>query len=179
MKPLSNYRVLITGIIILAFSIYFIVKAFHFFEFTPEVLGKYFDIKWLLAGHILGGALALLLGPFQLWRPFRQKSWKLHRVLGRVYVYAIFVGGGCALYLTVTVAFQVNWMYAYSLQVLALVWLTTTIIALKTARAKQFKLHEEWMTRSYLSTVAFVAQSFLIQLPFLPGDYAEHSASVI
>ena len=179
MKQWRNLGSVLTGILLLSFSLYFIIKAFHFFEFTPEVLGKYFTIRWILAGHILGGAIALLIGPLQLWKPFRQKNWKLHRILGRVYVYAIFAGSGCALYLASTAAFKVNWMYAYSLQVLAAVWLASTIIALIKARTKQFQLHEEWMMRSYLSTVAFVAQSFLITLPFLPGDYAEHSASVI
>lgn len=178
-KGWGSLRSVVTGILLLGFSSYFIIKAFHFFEFTPEVLGKYFSIRWILAGHILGGAIALLFGPLQLWKPFRQMNWKLHRILGRVYVYAIFIGSSCALYLASTAAFKVNWMYAYSLQVLAAVWLISTIIALLKAKAKQFQLHEEWMMRSYLSTVAFVAQSFLITLPFLPGTYAEHSASVI
>jgi uncharacterized membrane protein len=179
MRQWRNLRSVITGTILLSFSLYFIIKAFHFFEFTPEVLGKYFSIRWVLAGHILGGAIALLIGPLQLWKPLRQMNWKLHRVLGRIYVYAIFIGGSCALYLASTAAFKVNWMYAYSLQVLAAVWLVATLTALLKARSRQFQLHEEWMVRSYLSTVAFVSQSFAITLPFLPGDYAEHSASVI
>lgn len=181
MKLTKYYIQLAIGFLSLLISVYFIYESSRFFQLTREILGKYFDIKWVLIGHIIGGSLSLLIGLFQLWDKFRTWNWKLHRNLGKIYIIAVFTAGLCALYLASTVAFQVNWMYAFSLHILASVWLLATIIAYWSAIRKKFKMHEEWMIRSYIITVAFVAQSLSFKLPFISelGSFAETAPTII
>src|ERR1700761_7037490 len=49
--------------------------------------------RGLLIPHVLCGTLALLAGPLQFSSRFRQRHLKFHRVLGRLYVVSVFVGG--------------------------------------------------------------------------------------
>ena len=170
---------IIAGLSIITLSVFFLGNAAHFFKLTREDLGKYFDIKWVLLLHIAGGGIALLTGPLQLWDRFRAKRWKLHRVLGWVYCGAIAVSSTCAIYLSATTAYQVNWAYAFSLQVWVGVWILSSHIALMAAVRKKFVLHKEWMIRSYIATLAFVVSASLLQLPVVRrlGDFADISPS--
>jgi uncharacterized membrane protein len=168
---------LLVGALLLGLSLYFIFINAHFFRFTPEELGKYLDLKWLLILHISAGALALLSGPFQFWHELRTRYRKLHRRLGYVYVSAVAVSAPCAAYLSTTTAYQVGWAYAFSLQVWVSVWLVCTFLAFRYARQKKFRLHEEWMVRSYLATLAFVISALILKIPFVAarGTFAEVS----
>ena len=172
---------LAAGSITLAISLYFIGHSLRFFSFDPSVLGKYFSFKWIIMGHVAGGALALLTGPFQLWAAFRNRYRRTHRVMGRVYVSATSVGALCALVLATTTAPIVNWPYALSLHMLASVWLASGLLAWRSAVQKRFKQHEEWATRSYIATVAFVAQALSFELPFVVrlGTFAEIAGTLI
>ncbi len=177
----QNRLQLITGIVLLTLSLIFIYESAHFFNFTPQGLGKYFILKWVIMGHIAGGSLALLLGPFQLWKKFRTRFWKAHRIMGRIYIGAIVVGAACALILASTTAIAVGWPYALSLHVLATVWLVSALLTFITVLKKKMKQHEEWANRSYISTVAFIAQAFTMQLPVMAtlGSFAEVSPTII
>ena len=169
------------GALILALSLYFIYHSLRLFSFDPKTLGKYYSFKWIIMGHVAGGSLALLTGPFQLWAAFRTRYRRAHRVMGRVYVAATTIGAVCALILATTTAPTVNWPYALSLHMLASVWLASGLLAWRTAVQKRFKQHEEWATRSYIATVAFVAQALSIELPFVAGlgPFAETAATLI
>jgi uncharacterized membrane protein len=168
------------GIILLSLSIYFISYNAHFFKATREATGKYFDIKWILLLHISGGAIALLTGPFQFWERLRNKHWRLHRNLGKLYLIAVLVSSVCAVYLSFTTAYTINWMYAFSAQVWVSVWITATLVAYVVVRKKKFKLHKEWMVRSYLVTWAFVFSALILKLPFIQafGSFADISPSI-
>src|ERR1700721_175835 len=48
--------------------------------------------RHLLIPHVLAGMIALLAGPIQFSSRFRQRHLKIHRVLGRVYVFSVFAG---------------------------------------------------------------------------------------
>lgn len=169
------------GSLLLAMSLYFIHRALRFFSFDPAVLGKYFTFKWIIMGHVAGGTLTLLTGPFQLWTGFRNRYRRAHRVLGKVFVSATSVGALCALVLATTTAPQVNWSYALSLHMLASVWLGSVLFAWRTAVHKHFRQHEVWAVRSYIATVAFVAQSLWFELPFVArlGTLAETAGTII
>ncbi len=168
---------LVLGAIVLGLSLYFIAVNAHFFKLTREDLGKYFDARALLLLHISGGAVALLTGPFQLWDELRLERRALHRGLGKVYVLAVAVSAPCAVYLSLTTAYAVGWSYAFSLQVWVSVWMLSTWLAYRFARQKKFKLHKEWMVRSYLVTLAFAVSALLYKLPFVAsqGSFAEVS----
>lgn len=173
-------RRLVAAVILIASAV-FVVRAFHLFTFRPEVLGKYVPVRWFLFGHIAGGMAALVTGPFQLWRASRSRYRRAHRVAGRVYVVGVVLAASGALVLASTAAPGVSWAYAISLHVLATVWLGSTLLAWRTAVKRQIVKHEAWATRSYIATVAFVAQALSFELPLVArlGTFAEVAGTVI
>jgi hypothetical protein len=64
---------------------------------------------------------------------------------------------------------------------LASVWLASVLFAWRTAVHKRFKEHAVWAVRSYIATVAFVAQSLWFELPFVArlGTLAETAGTII
>lgn len=159
---------------------HFMHSANHFLALTPEALGKYFSVRWVLIAHITAGGGALVLGPLQFWDRLRRYQVRLHRIIGLVYLLAIVTSSLGAVVLAYTTAYQVNWAYAFSLQVWVSVWIASTYIAYRTALKRKFQLHKEWMTRSYLVTLAFVLSGLALKLPFLQkyGSSAEISPSL-
>lgn len=188
-KPVTNrfllfnvisLRQLAFWIIIFSVTRYFMAGADHFLELTPEALGKYFKLKWIIIAHITAGGGALILGPLQFWKKLRTRYTTLHRWTGVTYLLAVLVSSACAVILSLTTAYEVNWAYAFSLQVWVSVWIITTIIAYRAALQKKFKLHQEWMTRSYIVTLAFVISGltlkYLLHINF--GTFEEIGASL-
>lgn len=158
----------------------FMHGADHFLQLTPAALGKYFQLRWVLIAHITAGGSALITGIIQFWPKLRNYSWKIHRVLGILYLLAIVVSSICALVLAFTTAYAVNWAYAFSLQIWVSVWISSTAIAYYTAIKKQFKLHRQWMTRSYIVTLAFIISGLAVKLPVVQqlGSFADISPSL-
>ncbi len=177
---LITIRQLSFWVLIFAITRHFMHGADHFLELTPEALGKYFTRKWILIAHITAGGGALILGPLQFWSRFRARYIKLHRWVGVGYLLAILVSSVCAMILSFTTAYDVNWAYAFSLQVWVSVWIITTVIAYRAALQKKFKLHQEWMTRSYIVTLAFIisglALKYLLKVNF--GTFEDISPSL-
>lgn len=171
---------LIHGAFILLIAIFFIYENRRFYLLTPEVLGKYIDVKWIIVSHIFFGSLALLSGPFLLWEYFRNRFLKTHRLLGKIYVIAILISGLGALYLTFTTGLEVNLPYSFALQIQILVWLISTGFAYWTVRKRKMIQHKEWMARSYIVTLAFLAQAMLFKIPFITAlGFAEFFPTVV
>jgi len=147
----------------------FMHGADHFLALTPEAMGKYFSLRWVLIAHITGGGGALVLGLVQFWPRLRNYSWKIHRAIGILYLLAILMSSVCAVILAFTTAYEVNWAYAFSLQVWVSVWISATAMAYYTAIKRKFKLHREWMTRSYIVTLAFIVSGLSLKTPFVQG----------
>ena len=115
-KPKSYFKVLIWVFLIL-FSGKFIIKdALPYFGFEQETFGYYWDYKWALIGHISCGLLALVFGPFQFWKAFRNKYLTVHRWSGRIYLTAILIGTISSTPLAWTSTKQVNFSWALALQ---------------------------------------------------------------
>ena len=160
---LISIRQVLFWILIFVVTRYFMSGADLFLQLTPEALGKYFTLRWVLIAHITGGGGALILGPLQFWSRLRARYTRLHRWLGLAYLLAILVSSICAVILSLTTAYDVNWAYAFSAQVWVSVWIISTIIAYRAALQKKFKLHQEWMTRSYIVTLAFIFSGLLLK----------------
>src|SRR5687767_8280841 len=92
-------------VLLLAFSVKFVLKALLYFGLQKEVFQRYWNYKWWLLGHIVGGLVALVTGPFQFSQTFRKKYLAVHRWLGRIYLTAILIGVISATYLSWTSAF--------------------------------------------------------------------------
>lgn len=168
---------LLIWIAVISMTWLFMHGADRFLELTPEALGKYFELRWVLIAHITAGGGALTTGIIQFWPKLRNYSWKLHRFIGFVYLLAILVSSSCALVLAFTTAYKVNWANAFTLQVWATVWISATFVAYYAAVKRKFQLHREWMTRSYIVTVAFLISGFAYKIPYVQqlGSYEEIS----
>lgn len=113
--------------------------------------------------HVVGGAVALLLGPFQFLGTLRARRPALHRWSGRLYVAGIAAGGIGGLYMA---------QYSYGgavthagFGVLAVLWLATTALALRAILGRDVAAHRRWMVRSYALT--FAAVTLRLWLPGL------------
>ncbi len=145
----------------------FMHGADHFLELTPAAMGKYYNYKWILISHITAGGGALILGILQFWKKLRNYSWRIHRMIGFLYLSAVVVSSFCAVILAFTTSYDVNLAYAFSLQIWVSIWISSTGLAYFFAIKKRFKLHQEWMIRSYIVTMAFVISGLIIKTPYI------------
>lgn len=160
MKHLKTILIIIIGLI----ALYFVVDRAlpYFYNFSFEQFQDYYwPNRWWLIGHLLGGITALIIGPFQFSTSFRNRYLKIHRTLGKIFIIAIIIGAFCAIYMSFTVAPQVNVSWSISLFVLALVWLVSALMAYRMIRLKRIPQHREWMIRTYIITFAFVLFRFI------------------
>ena len=117
--------------------------------------------------HIVPAILALLLGPFQFRPSLRQQRPRLHRVLGRVYLFSVFLGGFGGLYMAQFATGGVASQVGFSL--LAVLWLVSGGMALTHIRRGEIHRHQAWMMRNYALTLAAVTLRFYTRLFFLTG----------
>lgn len=108
---------------------------------------------WLLA-HVVGGTVALVLGPLQFWSSVRLRYRDLHRWSGRLYLGGVAVAAPSAFYLS----FQTSLFgFGVGLFTLGVLWSAATALAYVAIRNGQVKAHREWMIRSYVLTFTFVS----------------------
>jgi uncharacterized membrane protein len=131
-----------------------------------ETAGPYHDyflkmqtVRFLLIPHALCGIIATFIGPLQFSSRFRRKHLPLHRILGRVYVIAIFIAAPLA----ILISRHDVLMPATITQ--ASVWMLCTLMAFLTARNRHIAQHRQWMVRSYAVTFTFVSLRILNFLP--------------
>ena len=139
--------------------------------FGPPFVGeRKIAMPLALYGHVVGGLLALALGPWQLNERLRHRALNRHRWIGRAYVFAVLVGGigGLALS-TVSIGGLVTHL---GFGMLAVLWLGSTTMAWIRIRGRDRVAHRRWMIRSYALTLAAVALriylpvSAAMQIPF-------------
>ncbi|WP_152396018.1 DUF2306 domain-containing protein [Paenibacillus guangzhouensis] len=133
------------------------------FHVTPWV--------YFLYAHIVTGALALLIGPFQIFRKQRDvKSRNLHRRLGMVYVISIFISGIVNIYLSLYAT--AGWVAQVGFIGLDLAWMMTTYMAVAKIMRQDIAAHRNWMLRSYALTFAAVMlRIYLGPLSLAFGDF--------
>ncbi|MBO9672422.1 MAG: DUF2306 domain-containing protein [Sphingobacteriaceae bacterium] len=166
------------GIIFLTW--YFMHGADHFLQLTQAAMEKYFRVKYILILHITAGGGALISGPPQFLKSLLLYSPKIHRALGYLYLLAVLGSSFTAVILSFTTAYEVNWPYAFSLQVWVSVWISASFIAFRAAIKKQFLQHKQWMVRSYMVTIAFVISALILKMPIMArvGNMSEVSPSI-
>ena len=118
------------------------------------VLARFEGRQGWVFTHVLSGAVALMVGPVQLWLGARRQRLALHRKLGILYLATVLLGSLSAFYLAATT--QVSWVFGLGLGALGLAWVLTTGIAYVAILRRMILQHQEWMIRSYVVTFAFV-----------------------
>jgi uncharacterized membrane protein len=115
--------------------------------------------RHLLIPHTISGTYALLAGPLQFSTRFRQRHLQWHRVIGRLYVVAVFVGS----FTGIALAAGRPGLPGTSMQAAA--WMVCTAVAVIAARNGQIAVHRQWMARSYAVTFTFVSSRVLNLVP--------------
>ncbi|PYX37723.1 MAG: hypothetical protein DMG81_13440 [Acidobacteria bacterium] len=117
----------------------------------------YQPFKWYLLPHGIAGACALLLGPMQFSDRLRRRYAKFHRVIGRIYVGGVFLAGALGFYIQF---FQERMGAPRSFSIAgaidAILWMSTTAIAMFFILRGNVTLHRQWMTRSFAVAIVFL-----------------------
>ena len=117
--------------------------------FPMKVLHANKDVPAIFAVHILAGAVALLIGPWQLSTFLRGRFPRWHRVLGRSYVGFVLVSAGASLFLTPRLdVFGTGYLRILT----AVLWVAFTVLAVVAIRNRDVTAHRRWMMRSYAFT---------------------------
>ena len=135
----------------------------RFVVIHDERWAYYFPVRWILLFHVLGGLIALLIGPLQFSSRFRQRHLRIHRILGRVYLGGVAVSAVVALYVSAIHQKDIQdrqWIFS-----LAIAWLITGAMAFAAVRNGNIEAHRQWMARNYAFTTVFVTVRVLNALP--------------
>jgi len=130
--------------------------------YTP----KFQSLAPFLVIHISVGTIALLIGPFQFIPSLRRKHVTVHRLMGKIYLTAVFIGSITGAYLAFFdgIVRRKDFMFGTGLLSLALAWFITAVMAFWAIKKRNFVQHREWMVRCYVVTFAFVNYRILYYL---------------
>jgi uncharacterized membrane protein len=123
----------------------------YYFQRPSDHFGEHYP---LLLAHIVGGSLALLIGPWQFSRRLRIRNLSLHRWLGRIYLLAVALGAIAGFLLAF---FSDGGLVThFGFGILAVLWFFTGWMAYRYARAGQIAVHRQWMIRNFSLSLAAV-----------------------
>ena len=121
-------------------------------NFVPnDFLDKFETYRGWANLHFFGGAVALLVGPWQFRRSLRTRYIGVHRTLGKLYLLGVVTGGIASLVLAprATGGFPAGAGFG----LLGLLWLTTATAAYRAIRRREICEHERWRCATSLSPV--------------------------
>ncbi|MEZ4903013.1 MAG: DUF2306 domain-containing protein [Spirosomataceae bacterium] len=162
LKPKPYLRFIFTLFLIIYIGTITFQEILPYLSLSKESYGRFWDYKFPLFFHISCGLIAMIIGPFQFWKTFRAKYIKTHRFLGRVYLIAILLGTISATNLAWTSGYKISFSWAFGLQALAFVWISTALMAYISVSRGRIMQHKEWMIRSYVVTLGFFFSVFSI-----------------
>jgi uncharacterized membrane protein len=133
----------------------------------PISKARMFAIPAVGYAHMLGGAIASIIGPFQFLKSIRRRHPRWHVWMGRVYLTLVAASALAGLYLSPGSYASNTFGIAFIL--LALAWLYTGTKAYMTIRARDVEAHRRWMIRNYALTYSAVTLRFQMPLLILGG----------
>ena len=121
--------------------------------FRSKVFGdSFFHNQLWVTMHLIGGSLALLLGPMQFWKSFRNRFLSFHRLTGKIYLIGVVLIGISALRLSL-ISYCVP--CRTSLFILSVLILLSSAFAFKAIKAKKIKDHIHLIIRRNVFVVSF------------------------
>jgi uncharacterized membrane protein len=121
--------------------------------------------RFAFYAHIFTSIFVLLCGAFQFWNYFLKNFKKMHRFIGKTYVFLVlFVSGPGALVMSFFA--NGNLVSKTSFVLLSLLWILFTALAFYYALQKNFVKHRKFMIRSYALTLsAITLRAYALVLP--------------
>jgi uncharacterized membrane protein len=154
----SRFFITMIVLALITAVVFWLVAATPYLRMQRASFGRFPEIFWDrrygLLLHIIGGTLALFLGPIQLWLGQTRQKLKLHRTLGKIYLLGVTLDCAAAYYLSLTT--PVGFVYAAGLFGMSLACTVATVMAVVAIRYRNFAQHREWMIRSYVVILSFV-----------------------
>jgi uncharacterized membrane protein len=127
----------------------------------------------VIAAHIGGSVVAILVGAAQSSRGLRSRFVTAHRLFGRVYVVAVLIGGAAGLVLATNASEGPIAQLGFGS--LAVCWIGSTLNAYRYIRVGNKLAHGAWMIRSYSLTMAGV--TLRLSLPLLEAAGVEYETA--
>jgi len=133
---------------------------------------------WIISfrGHIIFGSIGIVLGALQFSKFLTTRFKNMHRTIGSIYIFSILISS----FLSFILSFYVevtpieNWKW-YAGKVAfgmgAVVWFTSTLLAIYYVIKKQFAKHKDWVIRSYACTLVVVTFRFMFQFMYTGLDW--------
>jgi uncharacterized membrane protein len=134
-----------------AMALYVLFKFEHFLIDSKDPEWTHIaSFKWWLLIHGLAGACALILGPMQFSERLRQRYLGLHRVVGRIYVFAVFISAPVGVIIQhADEKLGMTRGFTIETTVQSTLWVLTTAIAWVLILKGKVAQHRQWMTRSF------------------------------
>ena len=154
-------------------AVFFVRRdAFKYVEWSEAVYRRFGPNRGLLAVHVVGAGVALMIGPLQFVPMIRTRWPKIHRSIGWIYVFACLGSVPAALRLALdSCPLCVSPFVVWSVTTMVVTGIAVTLAILGRTRA-----HRDFMIRSYALMYAFVfvrLDAHLIgtplEIPLAPG----------
>lgn len=126
---------------------------------------KYRAAPFMFVVHAFSGGVVLITGALQFNRALLKNNRPLHRLIGKIYVYAIWIVSVSAFWNAIF--FDVVPLAKISFIALSILWFSTTTVSFLQIRKRKIKEHREWIIRSFSLSLFFVTFSFWV--PGLTG----------
>jgi uncharacterized membrane protein len=108
--------------------------------------------------HIVASTVALIACVFQPWQWLRTTRPRVHRIVGRIYVFAGVFPAAVAALLLAIVWFN-NPITSVSDTLSSTLWLVITAYAFRLGRQRRFADHRRWMLRSLALTASIIVNT--------------------
>ncbi len=131
----------------------------------PPLLPNYLNHHTGFMIHISLGTAALLSGPWQFSDRLRSRSPRIHRTLGWIYVISCTLGGVAGL--IIASGSNGGPLAATGFSLLAILWISLTLLALRAAIMRQFAAHRRLMIMSFALTFAGVTLRLYLPLALI------------
>jgi uncharacterized membrane protein len=162
---------------ILLLSLYFFLDnvVAYFYGYRSRMFGNslFHNQLWVVM-HMVGGSMALLLGPMQFWPFIRKRFVAVHRLSGKIYMAGIALIGISAGRLSLISSCVPCRVSLFLLTVFAVL---STWFAWRAIKTRNIKTHRHMMVRSYVCVLGFVAVRIddLYALDFLFGNITDQT----
>jgi uncharacterized membrane protein len=128
----------------------------------PFVQNLFANLPAAISAHLAGGIVAIVIGAFQVNSRLRSRFISIHRWSGRVYIFAVLVGGVAGFVLALHSFGGLVTHFGFGL--MAIFWVATTLNAYRHIRRGDLVAHRAWMLRSYALTLAAVTLRIYVPL---------------